>query len=311
MPESVLNISVVMPVYNAGAHVAAAVESILRQTYTDFEFVIVNDGSTDDTSRILKSFNDRRIRLVERENRGFAASLNQGIALARGRYIARMDGDDIAYPDRFERQYTFMEENPGVAILGGQAEIIDETGKRTGQMRCPATPDNIEKCLRFLCPMCHPTYFVRKELYTTLNGYRELPPVEDYDFLLRAKERGCRMANLPESVLKYRQNSAGMTANNMHRTLYLSAMVKKMHRLRTRLNVDDGSILRSIQGSTVHNSAFFSFVYNCRGTLMRIRKRYKPPVYHFYSTLIVLASLFHYQIALDSYHAFRAAPYRK
>jgi glycosyltransferase involved in cell wall biosynthesis len=311
MPEGVLNISVVMPVYNAGAHVAAAVRSILQQTCADFQFIIINDGSTDDTSRIIRSFSDRRIRLVERENRGFAYSLNQGIALARGKYIARMDGDDIAYPDRLERQYAFMQTHTGVDILGGQADIIDAVGELTGQLQCPSAPGNIARCLPYLCPLCHPTYFVKKDVYVALNGYRDLPPVEDYDFLLRAAENKFCMENLPVKVLQYRKTSSGMTADNLRRTLYRTAMVQKMYRLRTRRQRSDEKLFSAAQGHRVKSDALFSLAFNLREKLMRMRKQYNSPARHFLSGLIFMVSLLHYQIALNSFNALKAAPYRK
>jgi glycosyltransferase involved in cell wall biosynthesis len=111
-------VSVIIPVYNGAADVAMAIDSILTQTFTDFELIVVNDGSTDRTAAVLKAVSDPRIRIVDRENAGIATALNHGIALARGKYIARLDHDDRAKPTRLEKQFRFMEVNPDYAMVG-------------------------------------------------------------------------------------------------------------------------------------------------------------------------------------------------
>lgn len=306
-----LEVSVIMPVFNGEKYLTKAIDSILNQTFKEFEFIIINDGSEDNTSKIIRSYQDGRIRLVERENKGFAFSLNQAIQISTGKYIARMDGDDIAYNNRLELQYEFMESHPAVDILGGQAEIIDAKGKIIDEIRCPVSWENIQKCLKYLCPLCHPTYFVRKKVYDLTRGYRSLPPVEDYDFLLRASEKGCVIKNLPDKVLKYRKLSSGMTAENIQRTIYLTAMIQKMHSMRVTSHTCDDNILATLQKYDRKCSDWFRFVYYLRENLIGWKRNHKKPLKYLFALLIILVSLMHYQLALNSYKAFRAAPYRR
>lgn len=296
-----------MPVYNAGRYVSEAIDSILSQSFEHFEFIIINDGSADNTSNTLRSYKDQRIHLIERENKGFAYSLNQAIRLSTGGYIARMDGDDIAYSNRLELQYEFMESHPEVDILGGQCDIIDEKGKIIGEIRCPVSWKNIQKCLKYLCPLCHPTYFVRKKTYDLMKGYRSLPPVEDYDFLLRAAEKTCVIENLPDKVLKYRKVSAGMTAQNIQRTIYLTSIVQKMHSLRVKSGISDDKMFALLQKYNGNCSNWFRFVYNLRQSLITLKNKHGRTLKYLVAILIIFVSLMHYQLALNSYKAFRAA----
>ncbi len=125
-------VTVLMPVYNAEKYLKTAIESILKQTFSDFELLIINDGSTDGSEEIIRSFNDKRIRLFNNEqNLGIIKTLNKGLNLAKGEYIIRMDADDISLPDRLELQVKYMEENPGIGISGTQARIFGDTKKFT------------------------------------------------------------------------------------------------------------------------------------------------------------------------------------
>src|SRR5688500_9607984 len=119
-------ISVVLPVYNSENYIKEAIDSILNQTFKDFELIIINDGSVDRSAEVIQAIKDSRIVYVDQQNSGLAATLNRGIQMARGKYIARQDNDDISIPERLDMQVNFMENNPGVALLGTCAEIIDE-----------------------------------------------------------------------------------------------------------------------------------------------------------------------------------------
>jgi glycosyltransferase involved in cell wall biosynthesis len=122
-------VSVVMSVYNNESYIREAVESVLNQSFKDFEFIIINDGSTDRTREILTSYTDERIRLFDQENRGLTISLNRGLSLAKGSYIARMDGDDISDPERFAEEVRFLEQNEKIGLIGTYAHRIDEQGR--------------------------------------------------------------------------------------------------------------------------------------------------------------------------------------
>jgi glycosyltransferase involved in cell wall biosynthesis len=137
-------ISVVMSVYNGEKYLRQAIESILQQTYTDFEFIIIDDGSTDSSREIIQSYDDKRIRLVINEqNIGLTKSLNKGIRLAKGEFIARMDADDISLPQRFEKQVAYLDSHPEVGVLGTYANIIDHRGKIINNIIFPTEHETI------------------------------------------------------------------------------------------------------------------------------------------------------------------------
>ena len=304
-------VSVIMPVFNGEKYLNEAVDSILDQRFRDFEFIIINDGSVDNTSKILDSYSDGRIRLIERENRGFAHSLNEGIQLAKGRYIARMDADDVALENRLQLQYEFMESYPGVDILGGQADIIDEYGRLIGEMRKPVSWPNISQYIKYACPLCHPTYFVRKHVYDIIKGYRNIPPVEDYDFLFRALEEGCVMRNLPEKILKYRKTNNSMTANNFLRTVTLTSQVQKLHVLMTRGKKKEDNILSVLQNYNKQTSCWFRLIYNCRNKLLNIRKNKEGFKKYLFFVFIIFVSLGNYHIFLNTDNGFKSLKWNK
>jgi hypothetical protein len=199
-------VSVVMSVFNGERFLREAVESILYQSFSDFEFIIVDDGSTDQSYAILDSYkkSDNRIRIHSQENRGSALSLNQGCHLANGKYIARMDADDIAMKDRLALQVEFMEANPLVGILGGAAEWIDAAGNPLGVHRHPAEDAQIKEAMLHHCAFWHPTVLMRTQVFTWSGGYRPMVfDAEDYDLWLRAAER-FQLANLSQILIKYR-----------------------------------------------------------------------------------------------------------
>lgn len=304
-------ISVIMPVFNGEKHLNEAVDSILDQTFRDFEFIIIDDGSVDNTSKILHSYSDGRIRLVQRENRGFAYSLNEAIQLAEGKYIARMDADDVALENRLQLQYEFMESYPGVDILGGQADIIDEDGRLIGEMRKPISWPNISKYIKYACPLCHPTYFVREHVYDIIKGYRNIPPVDDYDFLFRALEKGCVMRNLPEKILKYRKTNNSMTANNFLRTVTLTSQIQKLHVLRTRGKKKEDNILSVLQNYNKQTSCWFRLIYNCRNKLLNTRKNKEGFKKYLFFVFILFVSLGNCHIFLNTYNGFKSLKWNK
>lgn len=192
-------ISVVMPAYNAEKYIAEAINSILSQTFTDFEFIIINDASIDSTKEIIESFQDSRIILINnKQNQGVANSLNIGISAARGKYIARMDADDISLPKRFQTQFDFMEQNPNIDICGTWSKTFGDyvTSWETYQKH-----DDIRDASFFFCPMIHPTIMFRKDL--SLQYSLDFPRAEDYDIWCK-KINELNFANIPEILLLYR-----------------------------------------------------------------------------------------------------------
>ncbi len=196
--------------YNAETYLAEAIESILSQTFTDFELLIINDGSTDNSKKIINSFSDNRIRLVDNEtNIKLIATLNKGIDLARGKYIARMDADDISVPTRLEKQVTFMESHPEVGVCGSWFETF---GNEKKTVKYPEKDEDILMMLLHQTPFCHPTIIFRKEVFEK-NSIRFLPEflhAEEYDVWVRLAGN-TRFANIPEVLLFYRQHEASVS----------------------------------------------------------------------------------------------------
>ena len=209
-----------MSVFNGERYLHEAIESILSQTYKDFEFLIINDGSTDASRDLILSYADGRIRLVNNEqNIGMARNLNRGLELAKGQFVARQDADDISKPERLARQVDFLEKNTEVALLGTWYEKIDAQGNLIGKRSLPC--DNTEICwsLLFYCPFVHSAVmFRRKTLLERIGFYNEdLEYSPDYELWYRIAQ--CfRVANLDEYLVKFRTNPWSMTATYGDRT---------------------------------------------------------------------------------------------
>ena len=197
-------ISVIMSVFNGMPYLSEAVSSILGQSFTDFEFIIVNDASKDNSLKFLKSIKDKRIKILNNQtNLGLAASLNKALKAANGQYIARMDADDISLTNRLKMQIEFLVTNPKIDICGTWAKLIDENGRTIGEVHKPTHDKEIKKMNKWITGLIHPSWFGKKSVFEDLNGYNpKYDMVEDYDFLIRAKK--FKMANLKEELLLWR-----------------------------------------------------------------------------------------------------------
>ena len=219
-------VSVVMSVYNGQRFLSEAVQSILGQSFSDFEFVIVDDGSTDKSSGILAEYmrRDGRIRVHRHTNKGRAISLNIGIELSKGRYIARVDADDVALPNRLKEQVDFMELHPEVGLLSGSYERIRSNGRLLDRVRLPLLDDEIRSMMLHSNAMCHPAVMMRKEVAIACGGYRKaFLDADDYDLWLRMSERS-QLANLEQPILQYRVHSKQASiANSRHQMLCVLA----------------------------------------------------------------------------------------
>ncbi|KKQ75905.1 MAG: Glycosyl transferase, family 2 [Candidatus Woesebacteria bacterium GW2011_GWB1_38_5b] len=222
------SISVVMPVYNAVKYLRLAIKSILDQTFADFEFIIVDDGSNDGSWEIIKKIakTDKRIiPLRNRTNLKICKTLNRGIELARGKYVARMDADDWCYPYRLKMQYEFMEKNPEVVICGGAMEVCDTHLKTLGVRKYCLTDSEIRNKIFLYSPFCHATtmyrtYLAKKEKY---NEY--LYDSEDYDLYFRFGLNG-KFANLPNLFYKMRINELGVSLLRSKRQEQLVLLIR-------------------------------------------------------------------------------------
>jgi len=194
-----------MPVYNAKAYVAEAIQSVLRQSYRDFELLVIDDGSTDDTRAVVRQFDDPRLVITENlENIGLVATLTKGLAMSRGNFIARMDADDIAEPERLAKQMRFLRSHPEIDIVGGAIHFFGST-KRPYTHIFPSDHEDIRVALLFYCPLAHPALMFRRTLVERdlLRYSEEFRHAEDYYLWSHLLQR-VRAANLPDLVLQYR-----------------------------------------------------------------------------------------------------------
>lgn len=217
-------ISVLLPVYNAEPYIREAVESVLSQTFTDFEFVILDDGSTDHSLAILREYEprDARITLITRDNRGIVASLNDLIGHSRGEYIARMDGDDICRPRRFQKQVDFLSEHRECVAVGSRVLLIDDARRPITKFVDKFTHAEIDEAHMSGSGgsrICHPSAMMRREAVIAVGAYRkEFEHAEDLDLFLRMAEIG-QLANIPDILLEYRQHLSSIGyANAMEQT---------------------------------------------------------------------------------------------
>lgn len=206
-------ISVILPAYNAEKYINEAIDSILTQTYRDFELIILNDCSKDRTEEIILSYEDDRIVYLKNQvNMGVAATLNRGLAAAKGEYVARMDADDISLPERFEKQAAYLDEHPGTAVLGAALERFGE-GIPTQLRRFSATPAEMKVDLLFTCGLAHPSVMMRRAVICELGGYDlEFEGMEDYELWCRVA-REHQVTTLDEVLLRYRIHPQQVTKN--------------------------------------------------------------------------------------------------
>ena len=207
-------VTVLMTVYNGAEYLNASVQSIINQTFEDFEFLIINDCSTDDSIKIIKSFNDKRITIHNNEkNLGQTKSLNIGLKLVKGKYVARMDADDMAFPLWLEKLLKFFEKHQEYAAIGSQAIVIDSTGKRKKTRTVPGSYHEIFFRIFFDSPMNHVSVLLNKELILRNGGYdEEFKITQDYELWSSLIRNNYSITNIPDTLVSYRvhENSKGV-----------------------------------------------------------------------------------------------------
>ena len=212
-------VSVILPAYNAAATLREAVASLLRQTFRDFEVLLIDDGSEDDTGRIAQALatEDARVRPTPSPHVGLVNALNLGLSLARGELIARMDADDLAHPDRFRRQTALLAGRPDVALAGCLIACFPADGVREGfriyadWLNRLIEPEEIAREIFIESPLCHPSVMVRKRDVAAVGGYQDHGWAEDYDLWLRLHLAGKRFAKVPEVLLSWREHPDRLT----------------------------------------------------------------------------------------------------
>lgn len=249
-------ISVLLPVYNCELYIKEAIDSILNQTFSDFELLVIDDASTDKTVEIIKSFSDSRIILTQKSrNSGLIDSLNFGVSIAKGKYLARMDGDDISLPERFSKQVDFLETNPNIIMCGTAYKTFGAIEK---EIRHPLSHEKIAVQLCLNSAFGHPTVMGKKAIFEKHNYNKDFEKVEDYELWSRLIFEG-QVANIDEVLLLYRvhENQVSTLFNNVQRiknveiqlflfkktgydtTLFTDAFVKKMLSLSEYFTVDE------------------------------------------------------------------------
>ena len=231
-------VSVIMSVFNGEDFLEQAITSVLNQTFKDFEFIIIDDGSKDRSLSIINSFKklDSRIKVIAQKNQGLAKSLNAGIHHAQGKYIARIDADDLCYELRLEKQYTFMEANHSVDLIGSSVDVIDETGSITAVKKQLTSFDEIYKKRFFVSPILHITFFGKKDFFVKNNGYREnFVYAQDYDLVLRGIDMGSIILNLEDRLVQYRDFQTKIDPKKFLHQFRITQLAIKLSKERTKL----------------------------------------------------------------------------
>lgn len=263
--------SVIMATYKESIEcLKQSIESIINQTYNDFEFIIILDNP--DNKEHIAFINDyvckdERIKFyINDKNMGLTNSLNRGLKLAEGKYVCRMDADDISELYRMEHQKKYLEEND-FDLIGGISQMIDEDGNTIYSIKkVPTNFKKIKKCIKYNQVISHPTWFGKKEVFDKLNGYRNMPLCEDYDFTLRAILQGFKISNVNECVLKYRMTKDSISRSNLFEQYLFARYITKQYsegkvseveeaKAYVKKNLSDKNAKRYLKGNERFNNA--------------------------------------------------------
>jgi glycosyltransferase involved in cell wall biosynthesis len=250
-------VSVLLPVWNGEAFLEQAMESVLQQTFSSFELILIDDGSTDRTAAIAEefAFRDTRVRVLRRRHEGFSATLNAGIAAARGEYVARMDADDISVPDRLQKQVAYLDVHPACVAVGAWIEVVNEAGRHVGLKTLVTTHDEISAALlRGVSPMAHPTVVARRDTLRAVGGYdARCYPSEDLDLWFRLGESG-ELANLGEALLKHRRHKAAIGVREREKMKAMAVAICNDARIKRGLRPRRGThILAGIDADALYH----------------------------------------------------------
>jgi len=207
-------ISVLLPVYNAEKYLAETLDSLLRQTYKEFEIIAINDGSTDSSILVLKEYaaRDKRIQVISQKNQGIVATLNRAAELAKGEFLARIDADDLALPRRFELQIKAIKADSSIVLVAGGFDVMNEDGEILYHDAVPSQSIDLLNAMRTRNPIAHGSVLIRKEAFDKVNGYNsDCGPTEDYDLWMRLAQIG-KIVALPQTIFRWRVNPLGITS---------------------------------------------------------------------------------------------------
>lgn len=232
-------ISVIMPAYNAEKYLDESIQSILNQTFNDFEFIIINDASTDNSLKLINDYHkkDKRIILINnKKNMGVAKSRNNGMMIAKGKYIATFDADDVSFPKRLEIQFNYLEKNPQIFLVGGSAVIIDENGKKIGVFKKFNNLKRLKKKLLKSNPIINSSVMMRntENLY-----YRDkFDGADEYDLFLRILSDGKNITNLEDFLVKYRINPGSISFTKRAKQEFFNKKIKEFYIQREKFGKD-------------------------------------------------------------------------
>lgn len=239
MSNNNVKVSVIMSVYNGERYLKESLESILTQTFTNFEFIIINDGSTDKTGAILHAIKEPRMCVYHQENQGLTKSLNRALSYSQGEYIARQDADDVSYPERLREEVTFLDERKHVGMVGTYANFINREGKIFYTWKPPVSHENILEVLHNDGnSFCHGSIMMRKEILDNVGVYREkFTYSQDYDLWLRFSHK-YELANIPKVLYNFRRNSSSISRKNIIKQLLFHLLAIELSKERREKGFD-------------------------------------------------------------------------
>lgn len=257
-------VSVLMAVYNGGDALSVSLQSMVDQMFTDWEMVVVDDASTDETCAVVEEFvrRDARFRLITNaKNKGQTACLNQGLGECRGEWVARQDADDISHPRRLAAQVEYVEKHPETMLLGTQGVLIDEGGRRIGLLDVPCEATDIAWCAPFLNPFLHTSVMFRRVAVLAAGGYDESFRIaQDYELWMRLRDQG-PMANLAERLVSYRHTETSLSKSGRSLAFVEAQRVSARevrHWLGREWTMEEASLVEDFrQGSTTLNRRAF------------------------------------------------------
>lgn len=254
-------VSVIMATYKEEEkYLRAAIESILNQTFKDFEYIIILDNPDNLLHiSIIQEYmkKDKRVRFfINKINKGLTYSLNKGLKNACGEYICRMDADDISEINRIELQLNYLKNND-YDLIGGITQIIDENDRSIYSIKTvPHDFNKIKKIIRYNQCIAHPTWFGKKQLFDSLEGYRDIPLCEDYDFTLRAILKGYKISNINQQLLKYRMTENSISRNNLYKQFLYAKYITKCYSHGKIANIDLAKKYVKSRNSDIKNKRY-------------------------------------------------------
>lgn len=280
-------ISVIMSVYKEKEdELKQSIESILNQTYKNFEFIIVIDFPEEKwREEVIKNYNDSRIKLIiNKKNIGLTQSLNVALKEATGKYIARMDADDISIIDRFEKQLNFLKET-NYDLCGGYVQCF-YNGENQKLVKCPVNPKNVAKILKVKNCIVHPTWFGKKNVFDELNGYRDIFACEDYDFLIRAILNGFKISNVNEVILNYRLSLTSISRENPGRQELTAVYLRNNYKKNKIVSIEEFNAYLESDEYNKNLKSYNNFRKN--KDIWERYKNHKFPKYYLYGLMLTL-----------------------